>query len=174
MVALGLVVAQGCADESTESESESGTGAPTGTVGTGGAATGAASTGGAATGVGPSGGTGGTSTGTGSATGGTGTGPGASCLALADCCDELGAAMYSACVTVFQLGQEATCDSTLVSYHQNGYCTDSTACADLATCCPQLPAGPGWKDTCDQYVEINNAPQCVYLLGVYQQDGYCN
>lgn len=82
--------------------------------------------------------------------------------------------MYSACKSVVQMGQEATCESILLNYHQSGYCIGSTSCSDLATCCPQLPPGQGWQDTCDYYVDLNNATQCDYLMGVYQQDGYCN
>ena len=62
----------------------------------------------------------------------------------------------------------------LQSYHSNGYCAGNTACAELAACCPQLPPGQGWKDTCDDYVDLNNASQCEYLMGTYLQDGYCN
>jgi hypothetical protein len=82
--------------------------------------------------------------------------------------------MYSGCKSVVQMNYDATCLSTLDTYHTNGYCTGSPACSNLATCCPQLPPGPGWKDTCDDYVEVNNAPQCEYLLGTYKTDGYCN
>jgi hypothetical protein len=72
------------------------------------------------------------------------------------------------------MGLAATCESTLQTYHDSGYCTGSSACAQLATCCPQLPPGEGWRATCENYVEVNNAPQCEYLLATYQQDGYCN
>jgi hypothetical protein len=175
MAALGLMATQGCTDDTPPSHHGDG--------GYGGAAgAGASSSGGGGTGVGASGGwvtggSGGTTTTTtgsgGSGTGGTGTGPGPSCQALDACCEELGSAMYSACKSVVQMGYEATCDSTLQSYHDNGYCTGSTACADLAACCPELPPGPGWQETCNYYVEVNNAPQCEHLIGDYQLSGYC-
>lgn len=82
--------------------------------------------------------------------------------------------MYSACKSVVGMGQPATCNSILTTYHQEGYCTGSTACSDLEDCCPELPPGPGWQDTCYTYVDLNNAPQCEYLVGSYQQSGYCN
>jgi hypothetical protein len=169
IAAAGLMATQGCADEATPSQH--GTGAAAGAAGEGGAASGGGSTGGWATGG--SGGSGASSGGAGGTSGSAGAGPGASCLVLDACCEELGASMYSACKSVVQMGQEATCDSILQSYHQNGYCTGSTACAVLATCCPELPPGQGWKDTCDYYVEINNAPQCEHLIGDYQLAGYC-
>jgi hypothetical protein len=97
-----------------------------------------------------------------------------SCTELDKCCDELGDQFYSACKSVVQMNYESTCESTLTTYHQNGYCTGANDCALLAQCCPQLPSGQGWKDTCDYYVQLNNQPQCQYLLGVYKQDGYCN
>ena len=176
IAALGLMATQGCGDDAPTSDH--GTGAAAGEAGAGGAAgggggTGAGATGGSATGGGATGGSGNHNGGTGGTAGGTGGGAGASCQALDACCDELGADMYSACKTIVDMGQEATCESTLQTYHQNGYCTGSTACADLAVCCPQLPPGPGWQDTCNYYVDLNNAPQCEYLLGTYQTDGYC-
>ncbi|MBI5533416.1 MAG: hypothetical protein HY898_11920 [Deltaproteobacteria bacterium] len=148
----------------------SGQAGSSGQPGTGGsAAGGSAGTGGA------SAGSGGTSTGgTGASAGSGGGGTSPTCKELDACCEQLGSQMYSACKTVVQQNYEATCQSVLDSYHQNGYCTGSTSCADLAKCCPQLPPGQGWKDTCDYYVGVNNAQQCDYLLSTYKQDGYCN
>ena len=174
LAALGLLGTQGCDDAAAPSRS--GTGASAGTAGSGPGANGGGGAGAGANGGSGAntGGSGAATGGTGGATGGAGGGSGASCLALDACCDELGSSMYSACKSVVDMGQEATCTSVLDSYHQNGYCTGSNACAILAACCPLLPPGPGWQDTCNSYVEINNAPQCEYLISVYQQDGYCN
>jgi hypothetical protein len=173
LAAVGLLATQGCGDDGAPSPS--GTGASAGAAGHGGVASGGGGAGAGATGGSGAntGGSGANTGGSGANTGGTGGSSGASCQALDACCEELGASMYSACKNVVDMGQEATCASVLDSYHQNGYCTGSTACADLAACCPQLPPGPGWQDTCNTYVELNNAPQCEYLMGVYQQDGYC-
>jgi hypothetical protein len=95
------------------------------------------------------------------------------CAALMECCDQLGADIYVGCVTVVDLEMPALCDSTLATYHQEGYCTGETFCEDLGDCCGELPPGPGWQDTCTYYADLGNQPQCAMLIGDYQLSGYC-
>ncbi len=105
---------------------------------------------------------------------GGGGGTGASCTALSACCNDLGSQMAGGCMSIVSSGYEASCASALSSYHSGGYCTGGTHCATLASCCPSLPPGQGWQDTCNYYVDLNNDPQCESLYGTYQTDGYCN
>ena len=56
------------------------------------------------------------------------------CAALMECCEQLGADIYTGCATVVDLAMPALCDSTLSTYHQEGYCTGETFCADLGAC----------------------------------------
>jgi len=95
------------------------------------------------------------------------------CAALMECCEQLGADIYTGCATVVDLAMPALCDSTLSTYHQEGYCTGETFCADLGACCDELPPGDGWQDTCTYYADLGNQPQCAMLIGDYQLSGYC-
>jgi hypothetical protein len=100
-------------------------------------------------------------------------GPPPECEALQDCCEQIGPDLYPGCSTVVQNGDAGLCDQILTTYHQDGYCTGETWCDDLAGCCGDLPAGPGWADTCWYYAELGNQPQCAMLIGDYQLSGYC-
>lgn len=97
---------------------------------------------------------------------------GENCAALESCCETMSSS--SGCETVVGEANESTCASTLDSYQSGGYCTGGTACATLSDCCADLPAGPGWADTCNQEVGIGNDTECSSLYGTYQNDGYCN
>lgn len=110
---------------------------------------------------------------TGADAGSGGEGGSAECTALMACCDQLGADVYGGCVQVVDLAMPGLCDSTLSTYHQQGYCTGESFCADLAACCPELPPGQGWQDTCTYYADLGNQPQCAMLIGDYQLSGYC-
>ncbi|MGH7280249.1 MAG: hypothetical protein ACRELY_01895 [Polyangiaceae bacterium] len=100
-------------------------------------------------------------------------GPGAECSALSDCCSTLDSDMYSGCMSIVTGSTESGCESALSSYTSGGYCTGGTSCATLSSCCSTLPAGPGWADTCNQYVDLDNDSSCASLDGTYQNDGYC-
>ena len=65
------------------------------------------------------------------------------------------------------------CQQILATYHGEGYCTGETYCADLGDCCGEMPAGPGWGDTCNYYADLGNQPQCAMLISDYQLSGYC-
>lgn len=106
------------------------------------------------------------------ADGGTG-GGGVQCEALQTCCDTLDSDMYSGCMSIVSSGYASSCESALSSYTSGGYCTGGIACNTLASCCSTLPPGPGWADTCNQEVALNNDPECTSLYGTYQTDGYC-
>jgi hypothetical protein len=119
-----------------------------------------------------------TSTGTGTssssaASGSSSSGGTGACASLDACCQTLSAQMYSACETVVSQGNDATCQSIHDTYVQSGYCTGGNNCALLEQCCPELPPGPGWQDTCTYYADLNNDPQCAMLISDYQLSGYC-
>lgn len=100
-------------------------------------------------------------------------GPAVQCTELEACCDEIGSDLYSGCITVVQMANPDLCDSILTTYHQEGYCTGETFCAELGDCCSELPPGPGWQDTCEYYADFGNQPQCAMLIGDYQLSDYC-
>lgn len=100
-------------------------------------------------------------------------GRGAACVELEACCDEIGSALFGGCISVVQMDNPALCDSILTNYHQEGYCTGETFCAELGDCCPELPPGPGWQETCEYYADFGNQPQCAMLIGDYQLSDYC-
>lgn len=100
-------------------------------------------------------------------------GPSAQCVELEACCDEIGSALFAGCISVVQMESPELCDSILTNYHQEGYCTGETFCAELGDCCPELPPGPGWQDTCEYYADFGNQPQCAMLIGDYQLSDYC-
>ncbi len=89
------------------------------------------------------------------------------------CCDQLGADIYVGCTTVVDLAMPGLCDSTLATYHQDGYCTGDPYCDELAACCGELPPGPGWEETCTYYADLGNQPQCAMLISDYQLSDYC-
>ncbi len=95
------------------------------------------------------------------------------CDELMACCDQLGADIYVGCATVVDLDMPGLCDSTLATYHQEGYCTGEPYCDDLGACCGELPPGPGWEETCTYYADLGNQPQCAMLISDYQLSGYC-
>lgn len=95
------------------------------------------------------------------------------CAELEDCCDQIGSDLYGGCITVVQMANPDLCDSILSTYHQEGYCTGETFCAELGECCSELPPGPGWQDTCEYYADFGNQPQCAMLIGDYQLSNYC-
>lgn len=156
---------------------------------TSGAATGEPASGGTTTGTDESGGpiptgdSAGSGSSSGSATSGegetsageTGNDDGAStqCVELEGCCDEIGSALFAGCISVVQMENPDLCDSILTNYHQEGYCTGETFCAELGDCCSELPPGPGWQDTCEYYADFGNQPQCAMLIGDYQLSDYC-
>lgn len=100
-------------------------------------------------------------------------GPSAECTELLDCCDQIGADLYPGCSAVVQMENAGLCDSILANYFQEGYCTGETYCAELGDCCPELPPGVGWQDTCEYYADFGNQPQCAMLIGDYQLSSYC-
>lgn len=100
-------------------------------------------------------------------------GASAECMELMACCDQLGADIYTGCATVVDLAMPDLCSSTLDTYHGEGYCTGEPYCDELADCCPELPPGQGWQDTCTYYADLGNQPQCAMLIGDYQMSGYC-
>jgi hypothetical protein len=95
------------------------------------------------------------------------------CGELEACCDAIGADLYAGCITVVDMGNVDLCDSILATYHTEGYCTGEPYCDELGDCCPELPPGPGWQDTCWYYADLGNQPQCLMLIGDYQLSGYC-
>jgi hypothetical protein len=97
----------------------------------------------------------------------------AECDDLMACCEQLGADIYVGCATVVDLDMPGLCDSTLATYHQEGYCTGEPYCDDLAACCGELPPGPGWEETCTYYADLGNQPQCAMLISDYQLSDYC-
>lgn len=97
----------------------------------------------------------------------------AECDALMACCEQIGADVYAGCVQVVDLAMPGLCDSILDTYHQEGYCTGESFCAELEACCGELPPGPGWEETCTYYADLGNQPQCAMLIGDYQLSGYC-
>ncbi len=99
--------------------------------------------------------------------------PSAECLELSECCEQIGADLYAGCNTVVQMENADLCDSILTTYHQDGYCTGESFCAELGDCCAELPPGVGWQDTCEYYADLGNQPQCAMLIGDYQLSGYC-
>jgi hypothetical protein len=113
-----------------------------------------------------------TTTATADSTGGD-AGGSAECDALMACCDQLGADIYAGCTTVVDLAMPGLCDSTLATYHQEGYCTGDPYCDELAACCGELPPGPGWEETCTYYADLGNQPQCAMLISDYQLSDYC-
>lgn len=100
-------------------------------------------------------------------------GPSTQCAELEACCDEIGSALFGGCIAVVQMDSPELCDSILTNYHQEGYCTGETFCAELGDCCPELPPGPGWQETCEYYADFGNQPQCAMLIGDYQLSDYC-
>ncbi len=104
---------------------------------------------------------------------GGGEGPSAQCVELEACCDQIGSALFGGCISVVQMDSPELCDSILTNYHQEGYCTGETYCAELGDCCAELPPGPGWQETCEYYADFGNQPQCAMLIGDYQLSDYC-
>lgn len=100
-------------------------------------------------------------------------GPSAQCVELEACCDQIGSALFGGCISVVQMDSPELCDSILTNYHQEGYCTGETYCAELGDCCAELPPGPGWQETCEYYADFGNQPQCAMLIGDYQLSDYC-
>lgn len=100
-------------------------------------------------------------------------GASAQCDDLMACCEQLGADIYAGCATVVDLDMPELCESTLATYHQEGYCTGEPYCDDLGACCSELPPGPGWEETCTYYADLGNQPQCAMLISDYQLSGYC-
>jgi hypothetical protein len=76
-------------------------------------------------------------------------------------------------MSVVDMGNVGLCSQILSTYHNEGYCTGETFCAELGACCDELPPGPGWADTCEYYADFGNQPQCAMLIGDYQLSGYC-
>ena len=170
----------GSSSSSDDSPTATGTsGAPTGEPAT--AATIDGSESGATTDTLPTGDSGGSSSGwptsgadaTSSAETGGDEGPSAQCVELEACCDEIGSALFGGCISVVQMDSPELCDSILTNYHQEGYCTGETFCAELGDCCGALPPGPGWQETCEYYADFGNQPQCAMLIGDYQLSDYC-
>lgn len=95
------------------------------------------------------------------------------CGELEACCEAIGADLYAGCIAVVDMGNVDLCDSILATYHGEGYCTGEPYCDELGDCCPELPPGPGWQDTCWYYADFGNQPQCLMLIGDYQLSGYC-
>ena len=98
---------------------------------------------------------------------------GAECQELEACCDQLGADIYTGCITVVDMGNAGLCQQILSTYHGDGYCTGETYCLELGQCCSELPPGVGWADTCNYYADLGNQPQCAMLISDYQLSNYC-